>query len=77
MIKISPFQFLTDVKQDENLKGKLRSVLTIQDCIEVAQSCGYEFSSEELQAEFDKMPDEVLGELVNPGIAPRRHIKPH
>jgi predicted ribosomally synthesized peptide with nif11-like leader len=77
MLQISPSQFLADAKQDEDLKKQLRSALTLQGCIEVAESYGYEFSGEELQAEFDKMPDDVLGELVNPGVTPRRHIKPH
>lgn len=77
MTQISPSQFLADAKQNEDLKQRLRSALTLQGCIEVAKNYGYEFSGEELQAEFDKMPDEVLGELVNPGITPRRHIKPH
>jgi len=77
MTQISPSQFLADAKQNEDLKQQLRSALTLQGWIKVAENYGYEFSGEELQAEFDKMPDEVLGELVNPGITPRRHIKPH
>ena len=77
MTQISTSQFLADAKQDENLKNKIRSALTIQACIEVAQGYGYEFSIAEFQAEIDKMSAEDLAEFVNPGVSPRSHIKPH
>ncbi len=70
-------QFLTDAKQDEALKKKLRAAMSIQSCVEVAESYGYHLSSEELQAELDQMSEKELAELINPGVAPRRHIKPH
>ncbi len=70
-------QFLADAKQNEALRKNLRAAMTLQSCIEVAESYGYHLSSQELQAEFDQMSEKELAELINPGVAPRRHIKPH
>ena len=70
-------QFLADAKQNEILKQKLRAAMTLQSCIEVAESYGYLLSSEELQAELNQLSEEDLAELINPGVAPRRHITPH
>lgn len=36
----------------------------------------YDFTTKELQAELSKMSDEDVAEIVNPGVAPRRHINP-
>jgi Nif11 domain len=77
MPQLSPSQFLKDAKQDEALKNKLINAETIQDCVEIADSYGYKLSNEELQAEFNKLPDEVIGELINPGVTPRRHLDSH
>ena len=77
MKQLTPSQFLQDAKQDETLKNKLINAETIQDCVEIANSYGYKLSNEELQAELDKLPDELIGKLVNPGVTPRRHIDSH
>jgi Nif11 domain len=70
-------EFLTATKQDENLHERLRAATTVRRCIELAESYGYKFSSEEFIAELDRLSDETVAKLVNPGVAPRRHIKPH
>ena len=70
-------QFLADAQQNEDLRKRLRAAMTIQSCIEVAESYGYLLSSEELQSEIDQLSEKELAELINPGVAPRRHIKPH
>ena len=70
-------QFLADAQQNEALRKRLRAAMSIQSCVEVAESYGYLLSSEELQSELDQMSEEELAELINPGVAPRQHIKPH
>ncbi|MBW4538976.1 MAG: Nif11-like leader peptide family natural product precursor [Myxacorys chilensis ATA2-1-KO14] len=69
-------QFLADAKQNEALRNNLRAAMTLQSCIEVAESYGYHLSSKELQAGLDQMSEQELRELINPGVAPRRHIQP-
>lgn len=69
-------QFFTAVKQDEVLKAKCQAATDAKTCVQLAEDRGYRFTPEELQAELSKLPEEDLAELVNPGIAPRRHLDP-
>ncbi len=67
-------QFFTAVKQDEALKAKCLAATDAKTCVQLAEDQGYRFTTEELQAELSKLSEEELAELVNPGIAPRRHL---
>ena len=69
-------QFFAAVKQDEALKAKCQTATDAKTCVQLAEDRGYRFTTEELQAELSKLPEEELAELVNPGIAPRRHLDP-
>lgn len=76
MSQTSVAEFLAAVKQDEGLKQKLKAAIDDQSCVKVGEQSGYKFTPEELHAELSKMPQEELAEIVNPGVAPRRHIEP-
>jgi predicted ribosomally synthesized peptide with nif11-like leader len=64
------------VKQDQALQQKLKATANPEAFIKIAQERGYDFSEEELEAEIDKLSDEDLASIVNPGWGPRRHINP-
>jgi predicted ribosomally synthesized peptide with nif11-like leader len=76
MSSTSVAEFLTAAKQDESLRQKLKSAMDAETCVEIAEDIGYNFTSEELQTELGKMPDEEVARIVNPGVAPRLHINP-
>jgi predicted ribosomally synthesized peptide with nif11-like leader len=76
MAQVPVTQFFAAVKQDEALKAKCQATTDAKTCVQLAEDWGYRFTPEELQAELSKLPEEALAELVNPGIAPRRHLNP-
>lgn len=69
-------QLFKAVQKDEALKAKLKATNDAESFLKIAEQRGYKFTLEELQAELGKLSDEELAEIVNPGIAPRRHIVP-
>ncbi len=69
-------EFLTAAKQDEGLRQKLQSAIDAKTCVDIAEGIGYDFTTEELQAELNNMPPEEVAGIINPGISPRRHIEP-
>lgn len=69
-------QLFKAVQKDEALKAKLKATNDAESFLKIAEQRGYNFTLKELQAELGKLSDEELAEIVNPGIAPRRHIVP-
>lgn len=69
-------QLFKAVQKDEALKAKLKATNDAESFLKIAEQRGYHFTITELQAELGKLSDEELAEIVNPGIAPRRHIVP-
>lgn len=69
-------QLFKAVKQDNALQEKLKAATDPAAFIQIAQERGYHFTPEELQAEIDKLSEEELAAVINPGIAPRHHILP-
>ncbi len=69
-------QLFKAVKQDNALQEKLKAATDPDAFIQIAQERGYHFTPEELQAEIDKLSEEELAAVINPGIAPRHHILP-
>ncbi|BDI18262.1 hypothetical protein ANSO36C_40640 [Nostoc cf. commune SO-36] len=64
------------VKQDQALQEKLKATADPKSFIKIAQERGYDFTAEELDSEIDKLSDEDLAAIVNPGWGTRRHINP-
>jgi predicted ribosomally synthesized peptide with nif11-like leader len=69
-------QLLKAVKQDQALKQRLRATANPEAFIQIAKERGYDFTIDELEAELDKLSEEDLAAIVNPGWGPRRHIHP-
>ncbi|MBW4599303.1 MAG: Nif11-like leader peptide family natural product precursor [Calothrix sp. FI2-JRJ7] len=76
MSQTSVAEFITAAKQDEGLRQKLQTAMDAKSCIDIAEDVGYDFTAEELEAELNKMPEEEVAGIINPGISPRRHIEP-
>lgn len=62
------------VQHDQALKAKLKATTNPETFVKVAGEQGYTFTAEELQAQIRKMSEEELACVINPGIAPRRHL---
>ena len=77
MTQASVAQFVEAAKQDLDLRKRLKTAMAASSCVEIGKDMGYDFTAKELQAELSKMSDEDVAEIVNPGVAPRRHINPH
>ena len=69
-------RFFKAVQQDEALKAKLKATTDPESFIKIAEGHGYSFTTEELETEIGKLSPEQLAAVVNPGVAPRRHIMP-
>ena len=69
-------RFFKAIHQDDELQAKLKATTDPKSFIKIAQERGYSFTIEELDTEIEKLSPEELAAVVNPGIAPRRHIMP-
>lgn len=69
-------EFIEVAKQDPALVERLKGATTSHICVELAEEYGYTFTTEELETGLSKLSPEELATLINPGIAPRRHIEP-
>ncbi len=64
------------VKQDQALQEKLKATANPEAFIKIAQERGYDFTINELDAEINKLSEEDLAAIVNPGWGTRRHLNP-
>ncbi len=64
------------VKEDQALQQKLKATDDPQAFIKIAQERGYDFTVEELDSEINKLSEEDLADIVNPGWGTRRHLNP-
>ena len=69
-------RFFKAVQQDQALKDKLKATTDPETFIKIAEGRGYHFTLEDLETAISKLSPEELATVVNPGIAPRRHIMP-
>lgn len=63
-------EFLTAVKNDEQLRQKLKDAVDLNGYTYIAQESGYNFTTEELRIEISKMSEKEVAEIFNPGVAP-------
>ncbi|WP_315790265.1 Nif11-like leader peptide family natural product precursor [Fischerella sp. JS2] len=76
MSQTSVTEFLAAAKKDQALRQKLKAAMDTHGCVKIGKDSGYEFTAEELQTQLNSMSEEEVAEIVNPGVAPRRHIDP-
>lgn len=69
-------RFFKVVRQDEALKQRLKATTDPETFIKIAEGRGYQFTIEELETVIAKLSEEEFSAVINPGIAPRRHIMP-
>lgn len=69
-------RFFKAVQQDQGLKDKLKATTDPESFIKVAEQRGYHFTIAELDNEIGKLSEEQFAAVINPGVAPRRHILP-
>ncbi|MDZ8187354.1 MAG: Nif11-like leader peptide family natural product precursor [Nostoc sp. ChiSLP02] len=64
------------VKRDQALQEKLKATANPEAFVKIARERGYDFTLEELDREIDKLSEEDLAAIVNPGWGTRRHLNP-
>ncbi|BBD64496.1 MULTISPECIES: Nif11-like leader peptide family natural product precursor [Nostoc] len=64
------------VKKDQALQQRLKATANPEAFVKIAQERGYDFSVEELDSEINKLSEEDLAAIINPGWGNRRHINP-
>jgi predicted ribosomally synthesized peptide with nif11-like leader len=69
-------QLFKVVRQDQALKAQLRAAADPDTFMRIAKENGYSFTIAELEAEISQLSPEEVAAVVNPGVAPRRHIHP-
>jgi predicted ribosomally synthesized peptide with nif11-like leader len=74
MTKTKVTEFIQAVEQDSSLKAELIAAVDVESYYQIAKNHGYNFTSEELQAELSEQSQENLAGMVNPGMAPRKHL---
>lgn len=76
MVQEHAARFFKAIQHDEALKHKLKVTTDPESFIKIAEERGYQFTVEELDQAIAKLSPEELAAVINPGIAPRRHIVP-
>lgn len=69
-------RFFKAVMADEALQAKLKATTEPETFIKIAEQRGYHFTEVELDKEIEKLSPEEFAAVINPGVAPRRHIMP-
>lgn len=69
-------RFFKHVMEDETLQARLKAATEPETFIEIANKRGYQFTEAELNREIENLSPEELAAVINPGVAPRRHIVP-
>jgi predicted ribosomally synthesized peptide with nif11-like leader len=69
-------QFFTALSQDGNFKQRLKAAKQPEIFLQVMQEYGYSFTKDDLQRIVQELPEEELAAVLNPGVAPRRHLIP-
>ncbi len=69
-------RFFKAVQKDEALKQKLKATTDAEAFVKIAEGRGYQFTIAELENAISKLSEEEFAAVINPGIAPRRHIMP-
>jgi len=69
-------RFFKAVREDAALKDRLKATTDPDSFLKIAEQRGYHFTLDELEKEISEMSHEEVASVINPGVAPRRHIMP-
>jgi predicted ribosomally synthesized peptide with nif11-like leader len=69
-------QFLMALSQDFDFKQRLKAAKQPESFLQVTQEYGYSFTRDDLHGIVQELPEEELAAVLNPGVAPRRHLMP-
>jgi predicted ribosomally synthesized peptide with nif11-like leader len=67
-------EFIQAVEQNPSLKAELTAAVDVESYYQIAKNHGYDFTAEELKAELSEESREDLAGMINPGMAPRKHL---
>ena len=76
MSQINAAEFVKNAKQDVSIREQLKTAMSLDQFIEIAEQKGFDFTSTELQTELSQLSLEEVAAIINPGVYPRRHIDP-
>lgn len=62
------------VRQEEVLTNKQKALKHPRRFLKVAKEQGYNFTLDNLEAQIDKLSEEELAALMNPGVGPRQRL---
>lgn len=65
---------LKDVRQQQLAEAKRQALKHPRRFVKIARERGYNFNQDNLEAEIDRLSDEELASLMNPGVGPRQHL---
>jgi predicted ribosomally synthesized peptide with nif11-like leader len=74
MTNMNAAKLFNNVRQGESLTNKEKALKHPRRFLKVAKERGYDFTAENLNAEIDKLSEEELAALMNPGVGPRQHL---
>jgi predicted ribosomally synthesized peptide with nif11-like leader len=74
MAQTTVADFIQAVKEDLSLIAKLKASVDIESYSKIAKEHGYHFTPEELHSELSEQSLEELAVMINPGLAPRKHL---
>lgn len=69
-------RFFKAAQQDRALQDRLKATSDPETFVKIAEQRGYRFTVKELETEIGRLSEEEFAAVINPGIAPRRHILP-
>ena len=67
-------KFVQAVKEDASLTAELKAAVDSESYYKIAEEHGYHFTPEELHSELSEHSLEELAMMINPGMAPRKHL---
>jgi predicted ribosomally synthesized peptide with nif11-like leader len=74
MTKTTVTEFIQAVEQDSSLKNELIAAVDVESYYQIARNHGYNFTAKELQEQLSEQSQEDLAGMINPGMAPRKHL---
>ncbi|MBW4554025.1 MAG: Nif11-like leader peptide family natural product precursor [Aphanocapsa sp. GSE-SYN-MK-11-07L] len=62
------------VQQDQASQERQKALSNPETFVQLAASSGYSFTVADLQTQINRLSDEEIAAIFNPGLGPRRHL---